>query len=189
MLRCVYMLFFLLPFDASLIHGQVAHEPVRSQARALSVVDTALARMGGAASLRLIHTVRYELMTQWLATTFDARPFQDAPFYELHTDMRDYDARVWRNTRRFPSAGLSSVFTDLVVDTVAARQGAPMAPGIATPAGVIDGWAPLNIAYIDERREAFAFAPERLLLLLRSAPDLRAVRDSTIGGIPHSVVL
>lgn len=155
---------------------------------AIGVVDTALERMGGLAALRAIRTVKYELITQWLNTSFDARAFQDGPQYELHTDMRDYDARVWRNTRRFPNGNSYPEVTDLVVDTVAARMGAPTAPGVATPAGVVDGWAPLNIAYIDERREAFAFAPERLLVLLRSAPDLRARHDTTIGGIAHAVV-
>lgn len=162
--------------------------PSRSAPGAAPIVDTALARMGGAAALRKIHTVRYDMITQWLATTFDARPFQDAPSYELHTDMRDYDARVWRNTRRFPTGSSYSEVTDLVLDTVAARFGGPAAPGVATPAGVIDGWAPLSIAYIDERREAFAFAPERVLLLARAAPDLQARGDTVIGGIRHSVV-
>lgn len=155
---------------------------------AAAVVDTAIARMGGAVALRQVHTAKYEIISQWLATTLDARPFQDAPQYELQTEWRDYDARIWRNIRRFPVGDSFSQITDLVVDTVAARVGAPSAPGIATPAGIVDGWAPLSMAYIDERREAFAFAPERVLLLARDAADLRAGPDTTIAGIPHAVV-
>ena len=34
-------------------------------------------------------------------------------------------------------------------------------------------WTTLNVAYVDERRELFAFAPERALLGARSARDLR----------------
>ena len=52
----------------------------------------------------------------------------------------------------------------------------------------MDGWAPLNIAYVDERRELFAWAPERLLLNLASAADLRAAPDSAIAGKRHRSV-
>lgn len=155
--------------------------------RAAAVVDTAIVRMGGAAALRAIHTVRYDMVTQWLSTSYDARPFQDAPGYEMHTDIRDYDTRVWRNTRRFSNGTSWTEMVDLVLDTVAARHGVTSA-SVATPAGVIDGWAPLNIAYIDERRELFAFAPERLLLLMRNAPDLHSLPDTVLGAIRHHTV-
>lgn len=170
------------------VRKPAARETHAEDTRAVMVVDTAIARMGGATALHAIHTVRYNMMTQWLSTSYDARPFQDAPGYELHTDIRDYDARVWRNTRRFPGSTSLTEMVDLVLDTVAARHGAEPAVSVATPAGIIDGWAPLNIAYIDERRELFAFTPERLLLLLHDASDLRSRPDTVIGGIAHSVV-
>jgi hypothetical protein len=47
---------------------------------------------------------------------------------------------------------------------------------------------PLNVAYVDERRELFAWAPERLVLELRAAPDLRAHADTVIAGDAHAVV-
>jgi len=47
-------------------------------------------------------------------------------------------------------------------------------------------WAPLNIAYVDERRELFAFAPERLVFSLRHASALRALNDTLIGGQAHA---
>jgi hypothetical protein len=174
--------------DGSLVARPTRPAATDSRADAVAIVDTAIARMGGSASLRAIHTVRYDLITQWFSMTFDARPFQDSPSYEMQTELRDYDARIWRNKRRFLSSTPPAEVTDLVVDTVAARQGAPMAPGVATPVGIVDGWAPLSIAYIDERREAFAFAPERLLLLLRDASDLRVAGDTVVGGIRHSAV-
>lgn len=155
---------------------------------ARGVVDTAIARMGGERALRSVHRVRYDMMTQWLSTTFDARPFQDAPGYEWHTDYRDYDTKTWRNVRRFMSNGAWTSMTDLVVDSIAARSAGPYARGVATPAGTVDGWAPLDVAYVDERRELFLLTPERLLLLAHDAPDLRALPDTTIGGIRHAVV-
>jgi hypothetical protein len=53
----------------------------------------------------------------------------------------------------------------------------------------IERYAPLNIAYVDERRELFAMAPERVLLATRSASDLRALRDTTLDGVPHTRVV
>ena len=126
------------------MHPIRLHAEPRS--RAVAIIDTAIARMGGSAALRAIHTVRYDLTTQWLGTSFDKRPFQDGPGYELSTDLRDYTTNTWRNTRHFFSGGAWIEMTDLVLDTVAARRGGPQAVGVATPAGVVDGWAPLNIA-------------------------------------------
>lgn len=167
--------------------GVLAPAPA-SQVGARAVVDTAIARMGGETALRAVHRARYDMMTQWLSTTFDARPFQNAPGYEWHTDYRDYDSRTWRNVRRFMSNGAWAATTDLVVDTVAARTSGPYARGVATPAGDVDGWAPLDVAYVDERRELFLLTPERILLLAHDAPDLRQLGDTVIGGIRHAVV-
>jgi hypothetical protein len=155
---------------------------------AASIVDTAIARMGGASTLQSIKTARYHMALQWLNPTFDARPFRDAPGYEFDTDYRDYGARIWRNARRFANGGGWLEYLDLVVDTVAARQGANLSKSIPTPAGVIDGWAPLDIAYIDERRELFALTPDRLLLDLASATNLKARADTVIAGIRHHAV-
>lgn len=157
-------------------------------ARATAIVDTAIARMGGLDVLRGIRTARYSMVTQWLSTSFDARPFQDAPSYEMNTDMRDYTTRTWHNVRRFPNGPEWTEVTDLVVDTVAARYSLTPAPSVANAGRTIDHWTALNVAYIDERRELFAFTPDRLVLLLRSAPDLRAHPDTVIGGLPHAAV-
>lgn len=154
---------------------------------AQAIVDTAIARMGGAVALRGIKTARYELITQWLTTSFSTRPFSDAPGYEVHSDLRDYDAKIWRNVRRFRRDGSWLENVDLVVDTVAARH-TTQPQGVASRSGVVDGWSPLNVAYIDERRELFALTPERLVIQLRDARDLRSGRDTSIGGLPHSSV-
>lgn len=165
-----------------------AQTSVRSDPRASAVVDTAIARMGGLDALRAIRTARYSMVTQWLTTTFNPRPFTDAPSYELNTDMRDYASRTWRNDRRFPNGDTWTDIIDLVVDTIAARYSATPLPSVANAGRTIDHWTALNVAYIDERRELFAFTPDRLLLKLHDARDLRRDRDTTIGGVTHTAV-
>jgi len=152
-----------------------------------ALIDTAIARMGGADLLRSLTRVRFELMTQWARTAFDARPFADQPSYEWHTDQRDYSLAAWRNTRRFNNGASWVEITDIVRDTVAIRRSPGGAGGVASPASVPPGtWTTLNIAYVDDRDERFAFAPERLLLAARSAGDLRAGADTSMAGAPHA---
>ena len=65
--------------------------------------------------------------------------------------QRDYELNAWRNTRRNLANGTwRESVTNVVVDTVATMR----------PAGA-NAFRPLSIAYVDERRELFAFAPER----------------------------
>jgi hypothetical protein len=141
-----------------------------------AALDTAIARMGGAEALGRIQRVRYEMLTQWQRTSFSDAPYADQPSYEMHSDVRDYSIPAWRNTRRFQGARPAPAVVDIVRDSVAIRKLGPAA------------WAPLNVAYVDERRELFAFAPERVLLLAHAAMDLRAATDTTIGGLPHARV-
>jgi hypothetical protein len=161
---------------------------VHAPPSAAAIVDTAIARMGGFSVLQGIKTVRYAMAIQWLNTSFDARPYSDGPNYELDTDYRDYSQRIWRNDRRFPNGTSWLEYLDLVVDTVAARRAPGLTKSIPTPAGVIDGWAPLDIAYIDERRELFALTPDRLVLALKDAKNLSSHGDTMIAGIRHSTV-
>jgi hypothetical protein len=149
----------------------------------LAVVDTALARMGGVAAAQSVKRVRFEMLTQWQRITFDERPYGDQPVYEMHSDLRDYDARSWRNTRRYDNGRTVTEFADVVNDSVAIRR-SPGGPGnVASPATVPAGtWTTLNVAYADERRELFAFAPERALLGARAAGDLRMLRDTLVAG-------
>ncbi len=143
-------------------------------ARSTAALDTALARMGGAEALGKIERARYEMVTQWQRTSFTDAPYADQPSYELHSDVRDYTVPAWRNTRRFLGARQAPEIVDIVRDSVAIRRIGPAA------------FAPLNVAYVDERRELFAFAPERVLLLARRAGDLRALADTTIAGLAHA---
>ena len=150
--------------------------PPSAPTPAAAALDTAIARMGGAPALRAVQRVRLDLLTQWQRTTFDERPYADLPSYELHTDLRDYTIPAWRNARRFYMGGSWRELVDVVRDSVAIRR----APDAA--------WATLNVAYVDERRELFAFAPERVLLHARDAADARTLADTVIDGAAHARV-
>lgn len=143
---------------------------------AKAVLDTALARMGGRDAVSRVQRVRRDVLTMWLRPNFRDEPFADGPTPELHTDVRDYGLNAWRNTRKFSLTPGGPQIVDIVLDTVAIRQ---------APNGV---WAPLNIAYVDERREIWAIAPEHLLLAAREAGDLALGRDTIIDGVPASRV-
>ncbi|MCA0374350.1 MAG: hypothetical protein LCH84_01700 [Gemmatimonadetes bacterium] len=144
--------------------------------RAVAIIDQAIARMGGEAALRRIASVRMDVMTQWQRTGFSNVPSTDAPSYERNIELRDYATRSWRNTRIFLPGANGAV--DIVRDTVGART------FFGTPSAVPP--APLNIAYVDERRELWAFAPERTLLVARDAGGLRLLADTTMEGVAYA---
>jgi len=178
---------FLRPITAGAflfaVSGAFFPPPVTHRHSAASAaLDTAIARMGGEETLRHIERVRFEFMTLWQRMTFDNRPSDLIGTYELHSDLRNYPLSAWRNTRRFVGGPVMQEGTDIVGKDVAIRRFPPKPDGTMSP------WAPLSIAYVDERKEIFAFAPERLLLAAHSASDLRALSDTTITGISHARV-
>ena len=141
---------------------------------ARALVTRALERMGGEEALRDVTGVRYDFMTQWQGTSFDSGP--ERVSYELHTDLRDYAIPAWRNTRRFIRGGTPDGWrpvVDIVRGDVAIRDFG-------------QGFAPLNIAYVDERDELFAYTPDRLLLAAADDPDLRIESDTLIDGLAHA---
>lgn len=171
---------------STVLHLILALSPMASSTTAqvpdtttAALLDRAIARMGGDSALRSIQTLRLDVMTQWVRTNFASQPFADAPSYERNVELRDYASRAWRNTRTFVGGGPAISITDLVRDTVAARL-MPRAPN-APPE-----WGPLNLAYVDERRELFAFAPERLVLTLRNEVRVRRLADTTMDGESHA---
>jgi len=143
---------------------------------AKAVIDTALARMGGADAVARVQRVRREMLTTWQRVNFRDEPYADGPSFELHTDIRDYGLNAWKNTRKFSLTGAGQQIVDIVNDSVAIRQ---------LPNGA---WTSLSMAYVDERHELFAIAPERILLLAQRAPDLKIGRDTTIDGFPAARV-
>lgn len=158
-----------------------AHNSPRPTA-ASAALDTAIARMGGADALRHIERVKFEMLILWQRMTLDHRPQDLIMTYELYSDLRNYALGAWRNTRRFVSGPTMQESTDIVQKDAAIRRAPSKPDGTASP------WTPLSIAYVDERKEIFAFAPERLLLTARGASDLRSLTDTTIAGTPHARV-
>lgn len=153
--------------------------PAQAPTSATALLDRTIARMGGDSALRSIRSLRLDMMTQWARTTFANRPFADLPSYERNVELRDYATGSWRNTRQFLGGGPATGIVDVVRDTIAVRL-MPAAPNAAPT------WGALNLAYVDERRELFAFAPERLVLQLRHDPALRALPDTLIDGEAHA---
>lgn len=145
-----------------------------ARATAVTILDEAIARQGGDSALRAIRTARLDVMTQWQRFHFGTHPYADGPSYERHQDLRDYASAAWRNSRTFIPSGAA---VDIVRDTVAGRT-------LVVPGGATQAMA-LNSAYVQERRELFAFAPERTLLLARAAHDLRRIADTIIDGARH----
>lgn len=127
--------------------------------------------MAAPGRLQDIRTVRLEMMTQWQRTGFRSVPWSDRPSFERHVDVRDYTLPAWRNTREFGSRRIVNVVRDSVATT---DLGA--------------GPQPLSVAYVDERNELFSYTPDRLVVQLLEADDLRSVGDTVIGGEPHNRV-
>jgi hypothetical protein len=138
--------------------------------------------MGGEETLRKIERVRFEVMTLWQRMGFEPRQSDLIGSYELHSDLRNYSIGAWRNTRRFVGGPALREMTDIVHPDVAIRRFPP------NPDGSLAPWAPLSVAYVDERKEVFGFTPDRLLLAARAAADLRALPDTTMLGLPHARV-
>ncbi len=156
------------------VHPLTAQSPESATA----LLDRTIDRMGGDSALRGIRSLRLDMVTQWLPTSFATRPFSAQPSYERNVELRDYTNHAWRNTRSVLGAGAGFSVVDLVRDSIAARYG----PTSANK----QGWSPLNLAYVDERRELFALAPERLVLTLRALPRLGTLADTLLDGERHA---
>jgi hypothetical protein len=169
-------------FVASATTVAVLPSPLRAQSgndpRAEMVVARSLARMGGDSLLNAVASIRMDVMTQWQRIGFSDLPYADAPSYERHSELRNYTTKSWRNTRYFLPSPAAAV--DVVRDTVGARW-------LSQPNGPTT-IAPLNLAYVDERRELFAFAPERTLQQARASGTMRLLTDTTLGGVAHARV-
>lgn len=142
--------------------------PAAQEARAL--VERAVDLMGGPA-LEAVERVRFTMMTQWQRPNYRDVPWTDRPSFERHTDVRDYTIPAWRNTREFGARSIVNVVRDSVATT-----------------DLGEGPQPQSVAYVDERDELFVYTPDRLVLRLRDAPDLRSEGDTLLGGEDHQLV-
>jgi hypothetical protein len=150
---------------------------VATDTLAAALLDRGLAHMGGRATLEKATTAWFQMMTQWKRTSFDDVPFPDRPSYELHADARDYTIPAWRNTRELGFGPGAGRIVNVVRDSVA-----------TTDFGRGQGPTPLSVAYVDERRELFAYTPDRLMLWARQATDLTWAGDTVIAGVRHGRV-
>ncbi|GMV04920.1 MAG: hypothetical protein AMXMBFR53_12000 [Gemmatimonadota bacterium] len=148
---------------------------VPRSAEAAALLDEGLRHMGGRERLAGITRVRFDMMTMWQRTSFDDVPYPDGPSYEHHLDVRDYTLPAWRNTRELGFSAGARTLVNVVRDSVA-----------VTDLG--QGFRPLSVAYVDERRELFAYTPDRLMLWAREAADLAAAGDTAVAGVPHARV-
>src|SRR4051794_24600952 len=85
-----------------------------------TLLDSAMARMGGRANLESIKTMRIEAMTEWQRMDFRQTAPAIVSSYEWDTEYRDYTRPAWRYVRRNMSPSGWRDFTDVVVDSVAA---------------------------------------------------------------------
>lgn len=145
-----------------------SHAAAQPAPTAREVVTRAADLMGGEERLRDVERVVLDMMTQWQRTGFRSVPHRDRPSFEAHFDVRDYTIPAWRNTRDFGTRKITNVVTDSVAVT-----------------DLGEGFRPLSTAYVDEREELFTYTPDRMVLALLDAPDLRVVGDTVIGGEPH----
>lgn len=147
-----------------------------------ALLDRAITNMGGDSALRAVSSIRLDMMTQWLRVSVEDRPFMDFPSFERNIELRDYRTRSWRNTRGpIGAAPTSNYFPLIVRDTIGVVQ-------VRTAANAQPSWVPLSVAYVDERRELFAFAPERIVLSLRDDPKAVLLADTLIDGAPYARV-
>jgi hypothetical protein len=157
---------------AALAFAQVAHAGTVPSPDSLAdaVLDSAIARQGGAAALRGITTIRLDFIAQWQQLAWDGKTQPEVLSYEHDEALRNYALPGWRNTRRYSLGGERKSMVDVVRDTVAARR-------------IGNGpWGALWSAYLDERREHFMVAPERVLLLARDAANFRLGSDTVVAG-------
>ena len=138
--------------------------------RADALVGDAIDLMGGPA-LRSVARVKLSLVTQWQRTDYRAGPLVDRPSFERHTDLRDYRIPAWRNTRLLSF----DTIVNIVRDSVAATR-------------IRGSFRPQSVAYVDEREELFLYTPDRLILALSEAPDLKLTGDTLIGEERHHLV-
>jgi hypothetical protein len=173
-------LFFLLAFSAPCL---LATPPKNAEAR--SLVEDSLRAMGGEAALRSIETLsfkgighRYMLEQSerpegpWLFDYFQISEIRDLRNARLRQVI---ESRGCNSTECWKSAQWSAPSALVVADHVAAsvREG-------TVSAG--------RASAVQLAEESLALAPERVLLLARDAPDLRAEPDISFHGFTHHVI-
>src|ERR1044071_5481021 len=162
-------------FPSPTIHISTRRSAPRPPNDAREVLDSTLTRLGGCDGFERIRRARFDQLVQWLTIRFDDQPHADAPLYNWTSDLRDYTLNARRLTRRvsagFTSGGNWPGAVQVTKDCVEIQW-------LLNSNAV----TPLSVVYIDEQHEEFATAPERILLDLWRASDLRLGADTAIAG-------
>ena len=145
---------------------------------ARQVVRDAIAAQGGETALRALSVVRIRGIEESFGIGYS--PDVDHPRMGLYIFDELRDVRTLRERRTFQVGAPS------INDMVAMRVVMSDSVGAWGRPDTVLGPAPAP--YINLRRDELALGPERLLLMLLDAADLRAAGDTTIQGVPHQVV-
>jgi hypothetical protein len=145
---------------------------------ARQVVRDAITAQGGETALRALSVVRIRGIEESYGIGFSPDVDHPRMFVSIFDELRDVRALRERRTTQSgsPSASEMSALRVVMSDSVGA-WGRP---------DTVLGPAPAQ--YINLQRDKLALGPERLLLMLLDAPDVRAAGDTTIQGVPQHVV-
>jgi len=151
--------------DASVGGGTASLAGGRRSSTAIEIVTRAMDAMGGEGRLRGLHTLRIAGQTfEW--HLYEAEP-PNQPFYltsQHFTEWRDLDHRRFRRVAWVTDSSRAQVQKG-DGGVLEIRQA-----GTLRTTGLHPGWVDMS--------------PERVLLTAATAPDLRAIGDTAIGGMP-----
>jgi hypothetical protein len=138
------------------------------------IVERSAAAIGGLDKLQAVSAVRtVEEGLEFFTSVGDPR-VAPAAIAETITTLRRMAPAGLRQTTVTSFAMANQSFTQTIVasDSVVSRRGLAAASGFDAAVA----------------SEVLALAPDRILLTALAAPDLTALRDSVIDGVPHHVV-
>ena len=144
-----------------------------------ALIAAAIAACGGEARLTGLRSLRLDAIGHEWALEQSERPEGPwLPHYIQTIEVRDLEhARLRRQsqTRDWNFAQWSPASSVVVANGVAARTNGQR-------------WAPGGVGDVHDAEDIFAFAPERLLLTARAAPDLATAPAKTLQGVVQDAV-
>ena len=147
-----------------------------SERSAHRVVETAVARMGGADALRQVSAMRLEWVGYRNLLEQSERP--DGPWIpsiEKVVEVWDVPGRRWSQTAQATVAEMDFTLRNVVADGVAANQFG-------------ERWLPAGPGDVDAALEWMSLSPQEVLRSALDASDLRSERGREFQGVPHDVV-
>lgn len=171
-----------LPIRAQQIANKAVNQKVEikqaSADKARELVGAALAAMGGAEKLRRLSSLTIEGVGHVFALEQSERPA--GPWlvnYEQSREIRDLNNQRLRKTVEIKQAQLP----DWTASTLIVANGAATIERAGKQ-------MPGSVVQVQAAEQAFALAPERILLTALDAADLRAGADTRLQDVPHQTV-